>query len=133
MNERRLRVTVAVLAAAGAAVAGYLTYARYTDTTLVCATGGCETVQRSEYALLAGIPVAVLGVLTYLALLGTAFTRGQLSRATGAVLAVSGALFAGYLLWAQVFLIDAVCQWCLASDVVITLLAAACVLRLRSG
>jgi uncharacterized membrane protein len=90
-------------------------------------------VQRSEYAVLAGIPVAVLGVLTYLVLLGTAFTRGQLSKATGAVLAISGALFAAYLLWAQVFLIDAVCQWCLASDVVITLLAAACVLRLRSG
>ena len=132
MNERRLRLTVAVLATAGAAVAGYLTYARYTDTTLVCATGGCETVQRSEYAVLAGIPVAVLGVLTYLVLLGTAFTRGQLSKATGAVLAISGALFAAYLLWAQVFLIDAVCQWCLMSDVVITLLAAACVLRLRS-
>jgi uncharacterized membrane protein len=133
VNERRLRLTVAVLAAAGAAVAGYLAYARYTDTTLVCATGGCETVQRSEYAVLAGIPVAVLGVLTYLVLLGTAFTRGQLSKLTGAVLAISGALFAAYLLWAQVFLIEAVCQWCLASDVVITLLAAACVLRLRSG
>ena len=133
MNERRLRLTIAVLAAAGAAVAGYLTYARYTDTTLVCATGGCETVQRSEYAALAGIPVAVLGVVTYLVLLATAFRKGKLSRATGAVLAISGALFAVYLLWAQVFLIDAVCQWCLASDVVITLLAAACALRLRSG
>jgi hypothetical protein len=36
-------------------------------------------------------------------------------------------------LWAQVFLIDAVCQWCLASDILITMLAAACALRLRSG
>jgi uncharacterized membrane protein len=133
VNERRLRLTVAVLAAAGAAVAGYLAYARYTDTTLVCATGGCETVQRSEYAVLAGIPVAVLGVLTYLVLLATAFTRAEISRTAGAVLAISGALFASYLLYAQVFLIDAVCQWCLASDIVITLLAAACALRLRSG
>jgi uncharacterized membrane protein len=94
VNERRLRLTVAVLATAGASVAGYLTYARYTDTTLVCATGGCETVQRSEYAVLAGIPVALLGVLTYLVLLGTAFTTGKLSKTTGAVLAISGALFA---------------------------------------
>jgi uncharacterized membrane protein len=133
VNERRLRFAVAGLAAVGAAVAGYLTYARYTDTTLVCATGGCETVQRSEYALLAGIPVAVLGFVTYLVLLATAFTRAEISRTAGAVLAISGALFASYLLYAQVFLIDAVCQWCLASDIVITLLAAACALRLRSG
>jgi uncharacterized membrane protein len=133
VNDRRLRLAVAGLAAAGVAVTGYLTYARYTDTTLACATGGCETVQRSEYAVLAGIPVALLGLLTYLVLLGTAFRKGQLSRATGAVLAITGVLFAGYLLWAQVFLIAAVCQWCLASDVVITLLAAACALRLRSG
>ena len=133
MNDRRLRFAIAGLAAVGAAVAGYLTYARYTDTTLVCATGGCETVQRSEYALLAGIPVAVLGFVTYLVLLGTALGKAEISRLAGAVLAISGALFAAYLLYAQVYLIDAVCQWCLASDVVITLLAAACALRLRSG
>lgn len=133
MSDRRLRVSVGALAAAGAAVAGYLTYARYTDTTLACATGGCETVQRSDYAVLAGIPVAVLGLAAYLALLGTAFTKGEVARAAGAVVAVSGALFASYLLYAQIILIDAVCQWCLASDLLIALLAAACVLRLRSG
>ena len=133
MNDRRLRLAVGGLAAVGAAVAGYLTYARYTNTTLVCATGGCETVQRSEYALLAGIPVAVLGFVTYLVLLATALTKAEISRTAGAVVANAGALFAAYLLYAQVFLIDAVCQWCLASDVVITLLAAACALRLRSG
>jgi uncharacterized membrane protein len=132
VSDRRLRLSVGGLAAVGAAVAGYLTYARYTDAMLVCATGGCEPVQRSEYAVLAGIPVAVLGLLTYLVLLASAFTKSELSRATGAVLAISGALFAAYLLWAQVFLIDAICQWCLASDVLITLLAAACALRLRS-
>ena len=133
MTDGRLRFAIAGLAVVGAAVAGYLTYARYTHTTLVCVTGGCETVQRSEYALLAGIPVAVLGFVTYLALLATALTRAEISRLAGAVLAISGALFAAYLLYAQVYLIDAVCQWCLASDVVITLLAAACALRLRSG
>jgi uncharacterized membrane protein len=48
------------------------------------------------------------------------------------VVAVSGALFAAYLLLAQLFVIDAICQWCIASDIVIGLLAVACVLRLRS-
>ena len=133
MTDRRLRLAVGILSAAGAAVAGYLTYARYTDTTLVCATGGCETVQRSDYALLAGIPVAVLGLGAYLVLLGTALSASELARVVGAVVAVSGTLFAAYLLYAQIVVIDAVCQWCVASDVLIALLAVACSLRLRSG
>lgn len=133
MTDRRLRLAVGILSAAGAAVAGYLTYARYTDTTLVCATGGCETVQRSDYALLAGIPVAVLGLGAYLILLGTALSASELARVVGAVVAVSGTLFAAYLLYAQIVVIDAVCQWCVASDVLIALLAVACSLRLRSG
>ena len=133
MTDRRLRLAVGILSAAGAAVAGYLTYARYTDTTLVCATGGCETVQRSDYALLAGIPVAVLGLGAYLILLGTALSASELARVVGAVVAVSGTLFAAYLLYAQIVVIDAVCQWCVASDVLIALLAVGCSLRLRSG
>jgi uncharacterized membrane protein len=133
VTDRRLRLAVGILSAAGAAVAGYLTYARYTDTTLVCATGGCETVQRSDYALLAGIPVAVLGLGAYLILLGTALSASELARVVGAVVAVSGTLFAAYLLYAQIVVIDAVCQWCVASDVLIALLAVACSLRLRSG
>jgi len=133
VTDRRLRLAVGILSAAGAAVAGYLTYARYTDTTLVCATGGCETVQRSDYALLAGIPVAVLGLGAYLILLGTALSASELARVVGAVVAVSGTLFAAYLLYAQIVVIDAVCQWCVASDVLIALLAVGCSLRLRSG
>jgi uncharacterized membrane protein len=133
VTDRRLRVAVGVLSAAGAAVAGYLAYARFTDTALVCATGGCETVQRSDYAVIAGVPVAVLGLGAYLVLLATALSTSEAARLVGAVVAVSGALFAAYLLYAQIAVIDAVCQWCLASDVLIALLAVACVLRLRSG
>lgn len=126
-------MAVAGLSGLGAAVAGYLVYARFTETTVACTTGGCEVVQRSDYAELAGVPVAVLGLGAYLFLLGTALLTFELMRVAGAVAAVSGALFAGYLLYAQLFLIDAICQWCLVSDVVIGLLAVACVLRLRSG
>jgi uncharacterized membrane protein len=132
VNDRALRVTVAGLSAAGVAVAGYLAYARYAETTIACTTGGCEAVQSSDYAELVGIPVAVLGLAAYLFLLGTAFFTIELVRVAGAVVAVSGALFAAYLLLAQLFVIDAICQWCVASDIVIGLLAVACVLRLRS-
>ena len=133
MSDRTLRVAVAALAAVGTAVAAYLTYARFADATIACTTGGCEAVQSSDYAELAGMPVAVLGLAAYLFVLGTALFTFDLARVAGAVAAVSGALFAAYLLYAQLFLIDAVCQWCVASDLVIALLAFACVLRLRSG
>ena len=45
---------------AGLGIAGYLTYTRYSGAPIVCATGGCETVQHSRYAVVAGIPVAVM-------------------------------------------------------------------------
>ena len=101
--------------------------------TIACTTGGCEAVQHSDYAELAGVPVALLGLGAYLLLLGVAFRKGELARLVGAVTAVSGALFAGYLLYVQLAVIDAICHWCLASDVMIGLLAVTCVLRLRSG
>jgi uncharacterized membrane protein len=131
VSDRALRVTVAGLGAVGVAVAGYLTYTRYAETTIACTTGGCEAVQSSDYAELLGVPVAVLGLLAYVFLLATAFVTRELARLSAAVIAVSGALFAAYLLFAQLFVIDAICQWCVASDVLIGLLAVACVLRLR--
>jgi uncharacterized membrane protein len=133
VTDRGLRLAAGVLAAAGAAIAGYLVYARAADATIACTTGGCEAVQHSDYAELAGVPVAILGLGAYLLLLGLAFRTGELARLVGAVTAVSGALFAGYLLYVQLVVIDAICQWCVASDVVIGLLTVTCVLRLRSG
>ena len=83
MSDRRLRLVVGVLAAIGVAVAGYLTYARFTHTAIACATGGCETVQSSRYAEVAGIPVALLGLGAYRAILATAFSTSELARAGG--------------------------------------------------
>ncbi len=131
MSDRTLRAVIGVLATAGAGIAGYLTYARYTDATIACVTGGCEKVQSSDYSEIAGIPVAVLGLAAYLFLLGTAFSVSELARAAGAAVAVAGALFAAYLIYVQVVVIDAICQWCVASDCLTALLAVACVLRLR--
>ncbi len=125
MSEGRLRVAVGTLAVAGLAVASYLTYARYAGAQLYCATGGCETVQHSSYAVIAGIPVAVLGLAAYLAILGTAIARGPTAAAVGFGLAAAGVAFSAYLLVAQLFLIHAICQYCVASDVLVTLLAVA--------
>jgi uncharacterized membrane protein len=131
VSDCALRAAVAVLALAGAGIAAYLTYAKYADATIVCSTGGCETVQSSEYADLLGLPVAVLGLIGYLAILTTAFSAGETARVAGAALALGGLAFSVYLVVVQVFAIEALCQWCLASDVVMLLLAAAATARLR--
>lgn len=132
MTETRLRAALAALALAGTAIAAYLTYTRYTGEPIACATGGCETVQRSRYSQVAGIPVAVLGLAAYLVLLAAAAWPGDLAAAVGAAVALAGVAFSAWLLYAQLALIDAVCQWCLANDAVIVLAAVAALARLRA-
>jgi uncharacterized membrane protein len=132
MTDRRLRLAAALLALAGAAIAAYLTYAWYAEATIACTSGGCETVQSSSYAKLAGIPVPVLGLLGYLGILGAALVPGESAATVGAALALAGLAFSGYLLLVQILAIGAFCVWCLASDLVMLLLTAATVARLRA-
>ena len=135
MTDTRLRAAVAGLALAGAGIASYLTYTRYAHESIVCVAGGggCETVQQSRYAELAGIPVAVLGLVAYVALFATTLVPGRTAAAAGAGIALAGAAFSAWLLYAQLALIDAICQWCIANDVVIALAAVAAVWRLRQS
>lgn len=135
MTERQLRVAIGVLSLVGAGIAGYLTYLHLAGVDPYCLAGstGCRKVQESEYAELVGIPVALLGLGAYLALLATAFVPGGTAAALGAGIAITGVAFSAWLLYAQIALIDAVCQWCLASDIVMALVAVASVLRLRKS
>jgi uncharacterized membrane protein len=133
--ERRLRLAIAVLAVAGLAIATYLTYVHYADVKPFCVSGGggCEKVQTSDYAKLAGIPVAVLGLIGYLAILASLWVRGDTGRLAGAVFALAGFGFSAYLTYRELYTIDAICQWCVASAVVMTLLAGLCVWRLLAA
>ena len=125
MSDRALRAVVALVALAGVAVAGYLTYVRYQPDALICTSGGgCETVQESSYAELAGIPVALLGLLGYVAVLLLVAWDSELARTLAAAIALTAAGFAVYLLVLQAFVIDAWCVWCLVNDVVIVPLLA---------
>jgi len=133
VSDRSLRIAVAALALVGAGIAAYLTYARYAHVTIACSTGGCETVQSSDYAEIVGIPVAVLGLTGYLAIFATALLRGERARVVGAGLALGGLIFSLYLILVQVFAIEAFCQWCLASDAVMLLLTVAALARVRQS
>ena len=132
MSERALRAAVAVLALAGAAVAGYLTWVRYSGATIACTTGGCETVQSSSYSELVGVPVALFGLLGYLAIAASALRETELFRIAGAAVALAAAGFGAYLLVVQIAVIGAVCDWCLTSDAIAAALAVVTVLRLRA-
>ncbi len=122
------------MALAGIAVAGYLTWAHFADEPVVCvAGGGCETVQESQYAEIAGIPVALLGLVAYSTVAGLIAWDAPYARLGAATISLVGLLFSIYLLAVQLFVIDAVCVWCLANDVVIApTLAILTALRLRS-
>ncbi|HEY6113563.1 MAG TPA: vitamin K epoxide reductase family protein [Gaiellaceae bacterium] len=134
MTDRALRLAAAIVALAGVGVAGYLTWVHFDDAALVCvAGGGCETVQESEYAEIAGLPVAALGLVAYSIVLGLVAWDSPAARLAAATIALVGLLFSTYLLVLQLFVIDAVCVWCIANDVVIApLLALLTALRLRS-
>jgi len=134
LSDLRLHKLAAGVAAAGVVVAGYLTWAHYGSGSVVCPVGGgCETVQESEYAEVAGVPVAVLGLVAYVVLLALIVWDAPVARLAAAMLALVGLLFSAYLLVVQAFVIEAFCIWCLANDVVIApALAMLTALRLRS-
>jgi uncharacterized membrane protein len=126
----RLRIAIGGVALLGTGVAAYLTAVHYAHVAPVCTTGGCEKVQHSSYAELHGVPVAVLGLVAYVVVLATAAVRGVPAAAAGAVVALAGAAFSGYLLWAQLARIHAICQWCVGNDAIVAVLALLCLARL---
>jgi len=132
VTERRLRIAIAVASLLGLGIAAYLTYVHYAHTTVLCVAGGggCEKVQNSDQSKLAGIPVAVLGLVGYAGIFGSALVRGEAARIGGALLALIGIGFSLYLTYAEIFLIHAICQWCVASCVVMAILAALTCARL---
>jgi uncharacterized membrane protein len=133
-GDRRLAVAIGALAALGLAIAGYLTVVHYSGGEALClASGGCERVQKSRYAELGGIPVAVLGVVGYVGILASLAARGEGGRLATALLAFVGVGFSAYLTYLELFEIDAICQWCVASAVVMTIIAVLAAVRVWRG
>ena len=131
MSDRRVRQVAIVLALIGLGVAGYLTYVHYEGIKSVCGLGGdCEKVQTSEWSDLAGVPVALLGLIGYVTILVTLFVEREEALIAAALVAWVGFGFSAYLTYRELYTIDAICQWCVASAVVMTLLAVATVWRL---
>jgi uncharacterized membrane protein len=114
----RLPLVSLGLTLAGIAISTYLTVAYFRPGLLTCTVGGCETVQSSRYAEVAGVPIAVLGLGMYLALAGLCVFRlarpeqsPEIAIAVFAM-ALAGSVYAAYLTYVELAVIDAICQWC---------------------
>jgi uncharacterized membrane protein len=122
-SERILRITAVVLALIGIGVATYIVIADSGGGAPKCLAGGsgCETVADSHYSHLAGINVAVFGIFGYIVLLVAALVPGDPGRFGGFLTALIGFGFSAYLTYLELFVIDAICQWCVGSAVIMTL------------
>lgn len=130
--EGTLRGIATFLATFGVAVATYIAIADSGDGSPVCLGGsqGCETVANSSYSHLFGVNIAVFGIVGYVLLLACALLRGDGPRMAGFALALVGFGYSLYLTYLELFTIDAICQWCVASAVLMTLLFATNVTRM---
>ena len=117
----------AFLAALGVGVATYIAIADSGGGAPACMAGGsgCQTVAESSYSHLAGVNIAIFGIVGYLLLLGAALLRRDAARMGGFALALGGFGFSVYLTYLELFMIEAICQWCVASAVLMTILFAA--------
>ncbi|MGN6558201.1 MAG: vitamin K epoxide reductase family protein [Solirubrobacterales bacterium] len=123
-SEWTLRRLIAFVAALGVGVAAYITIADSGGGAPTCLAGGtgCETVANSSYSHLLGVNVAVFGIVGYVLLLASAFFVNDAARLGGFVVALGGFGFSVYLTWIEIFKIEAICQWCVASAVLMTIL-----------
>lgn len=108
----------------GLAIAAYLTAVRLAGELPACGpAGGCETVALSEYSAIAGVPVAVLGLLFSVVLVVLTATWWRLGSRRGLLaaygLGLFGVLFVAYLSWLELFVIHAICVWCVAYAVTV--------------
>jgi len=114
---------VVLVSSAGVGVTGYLTNNHFSGGQLACfGGGGCEQVQASRFALLYGVPVALLGLGFYLTSLFLGVIgllhRPGLARSAAPVLFVltlTAGLFSLYLTGLQMVVLHSFCSWCLTS------------------
>ncbi len=119
-----------IFVVAGIGIAGYLTYVKLFAIEPYCAgVGNCEAVQTSPYADLLGVPVAIWGLLTYLVLLALVLVKRTDWRGLGHpagmatfLVTMVGVIFSAYLTYLELAVIHAICPWCVASAVVMTVL-----------
>ncbi len=140
-----LRLSMIGLTIGGLGVSAYLMWG-YTvpGASLSCgASSGCDTVKNSVYANLAGIPLPILGLVSYLALLvlltfqgySAVSSRGWSPYVALAIFGISliGVLYSAYLTYIELYVIYAICRWCVASAIIMVVIFVLSIFNLRSN
>ena len=135
MSNRTLRIILLVFTVLGVILASYLTYVHYAGIKPACTAGeSCTKVQTSQYAKLAGVPVALMGLLGYIAILASLLApENESSRLATMALTLVGFAFSGYLTYRELFSIHAVCEECATSAVFLTIMMCLSVWRFLRG
>jgi uncharacterized membrane protein len=123
-SEWTLRRAIAFFAALGVAIAAYIAIAEAGGDSPVCLAGGsgCKTVADSSYSHVAGVNIAIFGVIGYVLLLASSFLANDAARLGGFVVALGGFGYSIFLTYIEIFKIEAICQWCVGSAVLMTVL-----------
>jgi uncharacterized membrane protein len=127
------------LAVLGVIVSGYLSWSHLVNAQpMLCSEGGgCDTVQSSRYSEIGEIPVALLGVAGYLAILGTLILdKSLLPLAESAPLltfglSLIGVLYSAYLTYLELFVILAICFYCVTSALIMVAVFVIATIRLN--
>lgn len=121
------RWTSVLLAILGAVDSFYLAWIKIFNTQAFCSgVGDCESVNSSRYSEINGIPIAVLGLGAYLLIMALLLleNRFDATRAYGPLavfgLALTGTLYSAYLTYIELYVIHAVCPYCVISAILIT-------------
>lgn len=134
-------MTVATLSLVGIFVALYLLlYKLGMIGNLSCSVGSCETVNSSKWASFLGLPVAGWGVAWYVAMFvlalvstGSRFAESSVVSTVLLGVAATGLVFSLYLTYLELFVIDAICQWCVVSAIIVTIIFFFCVADYRES
>ncbi len=131
----KLRRVMIGLAVVGLGVATYLTYIHYAKINPACSLGqSCIKVQTSQWSKLDGIPVALLGLIGYIGILASLLAPDrEETRLATLGLTVIGFGFSAYLTYRELFSIHAICEWCVSSAVILTILLGCAITRYLLG
>lgn len=134
MSGRITRIAMIVLSVVGIGLASYLTYVHYSGSQVICTSDACELVQTSVYSKLAGVPVALMGLIGYVLIFTSLVLpeREQTRLATLGLTAV-GFGFSAYLTGRELFSLHQICEWCVSSASIMTILMLLSVYRFLTG
>jgi uncharacterized membrane protein len=138
--DRKLRLTAYILAGIGLLDSLYLTWVEATHSEAFCGgSGDCATVANSPYSEIAGIPIALLGMGAYLLIIALLYleTRGGFWKSYSPLiifgLSLAGVIYSAYLTFLEIWVIKAICPYCVVSAIVMLLLLVISIVRLVRG